>query len=129
MPEPPGSRDTVLSGRYGDPRHRRRRRRYQRIGTAAAQGQTVLAPKVAARLLGQLRTPATEKPTDRELEVLALVARGLTNRAIAARLHISEATVKTHLVHVFSKLGVDDRTAAVTVALERGMLFKPGLGK
>jgi DNA-binding NarL/FixJ family response regulator len=54
--------------------------------------------------------------------VLRLVARGLTNRAIGRRLSISEATVKTHLVHAFGKLGVDDRTAAVTVALERGLL-------
>jgi len=97
---------------------------YQAI-RAAAQGRTVLAPKVAARLLGQLRHSATATPSDRELEVLGLVARGLTNRAIAARLHISEATVKTHLVHVFAKLGVDDRTAAVTVALERGLLDLP----
>jgi DNA-binding NarL/FixJ family response regulator len=61
-------------------------------------------------------------PTERELDVLRLVAQGLTNRAIARRLHVSEATVKTHLVHAFGKLGVDDRTAAVTVALERGLL-------
>jgi DNA-binding NarL/FixJ family response regulator len=89
---------------------------------AAAAGETVIAPQVAARLLGHLRSPVVEKPSDRELEVLALVARGLTNRAIARQLHISEATVKTHLVHAFTKLGVDDRTAAVTVALERGLL-------
>jgi DNA-binding NarL/FixJ family response regulator len=57
--------------------------------------------------------------------VLTLVARGLTNRAIARQLHISEATVKTHLVHLFAKLDVDDRTAAVTAALERGLLHLP----
>ena len=89
---------------------------------AAARGESVLAPSVTARLLGRMRAPAVEPPTDRELEVLALVAKGLTNRAIARSLAISEATVKTHLVHVFGKLGVDDRTAAVTVALERGLL-------
>ncbi|WP_214402985.1 response regulator [Pseudonocardia lacus] len=89
---------------------------------AAARGESVLAPSVTARLLGRLRNPLPDVPSDRELEVLALVARGLTNRAVARSLSISEATVKTHLVHVFGKLGVDDRTAAVTVALERGLL-------
>jgi DNA-binding NarL/FixJ family response regulator len=89
---------------------------------AAARGEPVLSPGVAARLLDRLRGPLAGTPSDRELEVLALVARGLTNRAIAAALFISEATVKTHLVHLFGKLGVDDRTAAVTVALERGLL-------
>jgi DNA-binding NarL/FixJ family response regulator len=92
---------------------------------AAAAGETVLAPRVAARLVGRLRTGPVESPSERELEVLALVARGFTNAAIARHLHISEATVKTHLVHAFSKLGVDDRTAAVTVALERGLLHLP----
>ena len=89
---------------------------------AAARGEPVLAPTVAARLLHRLRTPRAEVPSDRELEVLGLVARGLTNRAVAAALSVSEATVKTHLVHLFAKLGADDRTAAVTVALERGLL-------
>jgi DNA-binding NarL/FixJ family response regulator len=89
---------------------------------SAARGEPVLSAHVAARLFGRLRVPPTDIPSDRELEVLALVARGLTNRAIAGRLRISEATVKTHLVHVFAKLGVDDRTAAVTAALERGLL-------
>ena len=64
-------------------------------------------------------------PTDRELEVLALVARGLTNRAIGRKLSLSEATVKTHLVHVFTRLGVADRTAAVTAALDRGLITLP----
>ena len=89
---------------------------------AAARGESVLAPSVTARLLGRMRAPVVDAPSERELEVLALVAKGLTNRAIARSLSISEATVKTHLVHVFGKLGVDDRTAAVTVALERGLL-------
>lgn len=90
---------------------------------AAARGEMVLAPTVTARILGSLRAgPVTQAPTDRELEVLQLVARGLTNRAIGRRLAISEATVKTHLVHVFGKLGVTDRTAAVTAALQRGLI-------
>jgi DNA-binding NarL/FixJ family response regulator len=89
---------------------------------AAARGESVLAPAVTARLLSRLRAPAPEVPSERELEVLGLVAKGMTNRAIARSLAISEATVKTHLVHVFDKLGVDDRTAAVTAALERGLL-------
>lgn len=90
-----------------------------------ARGQPVLAPTVTARLLTDLRQPASVVPSDRELEVLTLVARGLTNRAIGRELAISEATVKTHLVHVFDKLGVTDRTSAVTVALERGLIKLP----
>lgn len=89
---------------------------------ATARGEAVLGPAVAARLLGRMRAPAVDAPSERELDVLALVAKGLTNRAVARALSISEATVKTHLVHVFGKLGVDDRTAAVTVAYERGLL-------
>ncbi|MFB9905376.1 response regulator [Allokutzneria oryzae] len=89
---------------------------------SAARGEPVLAPKLTAKLLGRLRGPRPESLTDREVEVLGLVARGLTNRAIGRELAISEATVKTHLVHAFTKLDVDDRTAAVTVALERGLL-------
>jgi DNA-binding NarL/FixJ family response regulator len=89
---------------------------------AAARGEPVLAPAVAARLMRRTTVSALPTPTDRELDVLGLVAQGLTNRAIARRLRVSEATVKTHLVHVFAKLGVDDRTAAVTTALERGLL-------
>jgi DNA-binding NarL/FixJ family response regulator len=82
----------------------------------------VLSPKVASRVLGRMRGPAEEAMSSREIEVLKAVARGLSNRDIARSLHISEATVKTHLLHVFSKLGVDGRTAAVTVALERGII-------
>ncbi|MCP3804875.1 response regulator transcription factor [Allokutzneria sp. A3M-2-11 16] len=89
---------------------------------AAARGEPVLAPGLTAKLLGRLRGPQPESLTDREVEVLGLVAKGLTNRAIGRELAISEATVKTHLVHAFTKLDVDDRTAAVTVALERGLL-------
>lgn len=89
---------------------------------ASAHGESVLSPPVAARLLGRMRSPSDESLSTRELEVLSLVAKGLSNKEIARELKISEATVKTHLLHTFGKLGVDDRTAAVTVALERGIL-------
>ncbi len=89
---------------------------------AAALGQSVLAPTVAARLMGRMQTPAAESLSTREVEVLTLVARGSSNRAIGRQLNISEATVKYHLIHIFGKLGVDDRTAAVTEALDQGML-------
>ena len=89
---------------------------------ATAKGRSVLAPVVTTRLMKKMREPANEKLSERETEVLAFVARGLSNREIARGLHISEATVKTHLIHTFAKLGVNDRTAAVTVALERGII-------
>ncbi|MET8762537.1 response regulator transcription factor [Lentzea sp. NPDC004782] len=89
---------------------------------AAHAGEAVLSPAVATRLLGQVREPALEPLSGRELDVLALVAKGSTNRAVAAALFISEATVKTHLLHVYAKLGVGDRAAAVAVAYERGLL-------
>jgi len=89
---------------------------------AVGRGETVLGPSVSARLLGRMRAPAEEKLSARELEVLQLVAKGNSNSDIASRLHISQATVKSHLIHIFGKLGVDDRTAAVTVALQRGIL-------
>ncbi len=73
-----------------------------------------------------IREPRTQKPSAREVEVLELVRKGLSNKGIGRELHISEATVKTHLIHVFGKLGVDDRTAAVSVALERGILRLEG---
>ena len=94
---------------------------------AAARGETTLAPSVAAKLMRGLgREPDAEELTEREREVLARGADGATNRAIARQLHLSEATVKTHLVHVYAKLGVDDRTAAVTTALRRGLLRLEG---
>lgn len=92
---------------------------------SAARGEMVLAPTVTARMFGRMRTPQEQTPTERELEVLTLVARGLTNRAIGRELALSEATVKTHLVHLFTKLGVADRTAAVTAALDRGLITLP----
>ncbi|MFF4161732.1 response regulator [Streptomyces sp. NPDC001741] len=92
---------------------------------AAADGRTVLSPAVASRLVSRVRTPTApgnESLSAREREVLGLVARGTSNREIAAELFISEATVKTHLTHVFAKLGAKDRAAAVAVAYERGVL-------
>ena len=89
---------------------------------AAAQGQAVLSPAVATRLMGQMRQPASEPLSQRELDVLELVAQGSTNREAAKQLFISEATVKTHLLHVFAKLGVNDRAAAVAAAFSRGYL-------
>jgi len=82
---------------------------------------------VAARLLARVgnRTPASEPLTGRELQVVELVARGASNREIARDLRISEATVKTHLLHIFEKLEVGDRTSAVTTALERGLIRLP----
>ncbi|RPF22178.1 response regulator [Myceligenerans xiligouense] len=86
---------------------------------AAARGETVLAPRVATRLVSSVRT---DRLTPREIEVLALVASGRSNAEIGARLFITEATVKTHLIRVFAKLDVQDRTAAVWVAREQGWL-------
>ena len=82
----------------------------------------MLSPTVATRLVGQMRAPPEESLTTREIEVLALVARGASNKGIARQLHISESTVKTHLIHIFGKLGVTDRTAAVTTALRQNIL-------
>jgi DNA-binding NarL/FixJ family response regulator len=89
---------------------------------AAARGEAALSPSVATRLLGQVRAPAQEPLSQREFEVLEMVARGTTNREAAARLFISEATVKTHLLHIYAKLGVSDRAAAVAEAFDRGLL-------
>ncbi|MFC6704511.1 response regulator [Flexivirga alba] len=87
----------------------------------AARGETVLAPVVADRLLARLRNPAPTLSA-RELEVLRQVAQGRSNREVAKTLFVSEATVKTHLVHVFEKLGADSRTGAVARARELGLL-------
>ncbi|WP_143193839.1 response regulator [Micromonospora sp. CB01531] len=87
----------------------------------AARGEAVLSPSVATRLLGQVRTPA-DPLSSRELEVLRLIAEGATNREAAARLFISEATVKSHVLHIYTKLGVNDRAAAVAAAFRRGLL-------
>ena len=82
----------------------------------------MLAPIALSRLTRRVRTPDAGAPTPRELDVLRQVAGGASNRAVAKALHISEATVKSHLLHLFAKLGVEDRTAAVTVALRRGLI-------
>jgi DNA-binding NarL/FixJ family response regulator len=89
---------------------------------AAARGQATLSPSVATRLVGRIRQPAREPLSARELELLRLVAKGTTNREAARELFISEATVKTHLLHIFEKLGVNDRAAAVGEAYRRGLL-------
>lgn len=92
---------------------------------AAARGETVLAPKVAERLVARMRRPTQVALTGREIDVLNAVADGLSNADIGRRLVIGEATVKTHLLRVFAKLDVNDRTHAVMTALERGLLVRP----
>jgi DNA-binding NarL/FixJ family response regulator len=87
----------------------------------ASTGQTVLSPDIASRLLRQVRGPAP-KLSRREVQILENLAKGLSNREIAKALFISEATVKTHLVRIFAKLGVETRTAAVTTAVERKLI-------
>ncbi|MDX3505673.1 response regulator transcription factor [Streptomyces sp. ATCC51928] len=90
---------------------------------AAARGETVLAPTVATRLVDQLReAPEVPRLSERETQVLRLVAEGCTNAEIGRQLFIGESTVKTHLLRVFGKLGVGDRTAAVTGAMRHGLL-------
>lgn len=89
---------------------------------AAHRGEAVLSPSVAERLMGHVRRPPQEQLSTRELEVLRLVAAGVTNRVAARTLSISEATVKTHLLHIYAKLGVRDRASAVAVGYERGLL-------
>ncbi|MET9921747.1 response regulator [Streptomyces sp. NPDC059605] len=92
---------------------------------AAARGETVLAPRVAEKLIARMRRPVQEPLTARETDVLEAVADGLTNAEIGRRLVIAEATVKTHLLRLFAKLDVSDRTRAVVVAMERGLLRRP----
>jgi DNA-binding NarL/FixJ family response regulator len=89
---------------------------------ATARGDSVLSPTVASKLVGRARAPLDRSLSAREIDVLRLVARGTSNKIIGKELRISEATVKTHLLHIFAKLAVDDRTAAVTAAMERGVL-------
>ncbi len=91
----------------------------------AAAGRRVLSPEVSARLAAVDQTPAPPVLSAREAEVLALVAEGLTNAQIGERLYIGQATVKTHLLRIFTKLGVSDRTAAVMTALQRGLIAAP----
>ncbi|UTT63752.1 response regulator transcription factor [Microcella humidisoli] len=89
---------------------------------SVAAGEVALSPAIAAQLVARVREPAPPVLTPRETEVLRLVAEGLSNREIGARLFVGEATVKTHLLRAFEKLGVNDRTRAVTLAMERGLL-------
>ncbi|MFF0215837.1 response regulator [Streptomyces vinaceus] len=90
---------------------------------AAVRGETVLAPSVAGRLVDRLRTrPERPRLSDREVAVLRLVAEGATNAEIGRRLFVAESTVKTHLLRIFGKLEVTDRTAAVTTAMRHDLL-------
>lgn len=89
---------------------------------AASRGETVLAPRVAQRLVARMRRPVPVTLTAREAEVLDAVADGLSNGEIGRRLFIGEATVKTHLLRIFAKLDVNDRTRAVVVAMNGGLL-------
>ena len=88
---------------------------------SAAEGDSALSPVVADKLMTRVRTPRTSL-TPRELEVLKLVAAGSSNREIGVELMLSEATVKSHLVHIYDKLGVRSRTSAVAAAREQGVL-------
>jgi DNA-binding NarL/FixJ family response regulator len=93
-----------------------------RAARAAARGEPVLAPAVAARLMDRSRGAPGDTLTAREIEVLQLAARGSSNSEIARELFVSATTVKAHLTHIYRKLGVGDRTAAVTTALERQII-------
>jgi DNA-binding NarL/FixJ family response regulator len=89
---------------------------------AAHAGESTLAPSVVGQLMGRVRRPSGPALSKRELEVLRHVADGAANREVARRLFISEASVKTHLLHIYDKLGVRDRAAAVGEAYRRGLL-------
>ncbi len=96
---------------------------------AAARGETLLRPEMIARVLAHAEAPARAPQrsggvelTEREVQVLSAVARGERNKEIAARLHITERTVKAHLDSIYNKLGVDSRAAAVSMATQRGLL-------
>lgn len=96
---------------------------------SVARGEVALSPAIATLLVRRVKTPAaatTVSLSVRETQVLALVAAGQSNPSIARELFVSEATVKTHLLHAFSKLGVNDRTRAVTLAMELGLLPRSG---
>ena len=88
----------------------------------AARGRSPLVPSVATRLVERMRGTGDARLSEREIEILQLVAGGLNNKSIARELLISESTVKAHMLHIFAKLGVTDRTAAVTTALRRGII-------
>src|SRR5699024_10751671 len=86
-----------------------------------AGGQSALAPSIADRLIDRVRTPATAL-SNREIEVLELVSAGMSNKQISQELFLSQATVKSHLVHIFGKLEATSRTSAVAIAKERGLI-------
>ncbi|MCJ1697948.1 response regulator transcription factor [Rathayibacter caricis] len=88
---------------------------------AAANGESALAPVIASRLLNRMRAPQISL-SSREMQVLELVAAGRSNTSVAEELFVSETTVKSHLAHIFSKLGVNSRTAAVSAARQQGIL-------
>jgi DNA-binding NarL/FixJ family response regulator len=92
---------------------------------AAAAGQTALAPAITSRLMDRMRAPSRSLSA-RESQVLTLVADGLSNEEIASRLFVSQATIKSHLVHIFAKLDADSRTAAVATAIRRGLIRRTG---
>src|SRR5690606_23069462 len=96
---------------------------------STSKGETWLAPTVAAQVMRTLHSGGTDKLSSRELDVLKLVAEGQSNKEIALQLHVSLATVKTHLIHIFRKLDVNDRTAAVTVSLDKGILTRDKTSK
>ena len=100
----------------------------RRAVQSVAAGESVLSPPVARQLLGQVRQPTKDTLSDREMEILTMVARGATNKKVASQLFISEATVKTHLLHIYAKLDVNDRAAAVASAYERGLLTPGDVG-
>ncbi|MFN8435482.1 MAG: response regulator transcription factor [Anaerolineales bacterium] len=89
---------------------------------SAARGEVIFAPSVAAKLAKRLTITLDKSLSNREIEVLILAARGDSNKEIADKLHITEATVKSHFVHIFKKLNVTDRTAAVTLALDKKLI-------
>lgn len=89
---------------------------------SVARGEVALAPRIATLLVTRVQRPAAPSLTTREVEILRLVSQGLSNPAIAKKLFVSPATVKTHLLHAFEKLDVNDRTRAVTKAMELGLL-------
>jgi DNA-binding NarL/FixJ family response regulator len=89
---------------------------------SAARGEKVLAPSITARLMERISSQVEKSLSGREIEVLELAARGASNKEIAGKLHITESTVKSHFVHIFDKLSVADRTAAVTIALEKKII-------
>ncbi len=94
---------------------------------AVSRGESLIQPVVASKLLDRFsqlsrRTPSGEELSERELEVLCLMAKGAANKEISAELNIAQSTVKTHITNIFQKLGVNDRTEAVTQALKKGLI-------